>query len=499
MIYCVQGASQNREPLPISFPILSLPEITPFTLLGGPCRTVNAPRRTQRLRDRLHPRQLARLPHLPSAASGSADYETHLRRVHRLFGYRGVRRSFDDTVEAMLDDLLKVPPFAVAWPALLRLAREEHGTHLEPFLAQRLGGALARLSASNLGKILNDLTGLVSYGNAPLLAALAGQSDVAPRRLALAGIALLPAPLDPILMKPLRVLLLDRRLPEEAQVQTLAAVLPGIKDPMLVSELLDKLIDGVGKAQAVNRLHLLEDQTDSNPVLAAFSDRMQEQVRMSCPRCSVQMRRAPMIQHLWEEHRLVLDGLRVRDPWALIEDWLEACKANHNPELLTRCRVAAVKIDADGGLARLQRLLLAFGLGDPDARRTVLAEAREQHAGCCPWCFSLVPAPRESNVPPVNLRPGRLSARGYSVEINEFGVRTWLEVRTPNEIIYKGREPNRQITPRGTAFLASGPLVLVAFLFALVWPRAPIALRSGLWWCCWRHGPGRSQPHPLDV
>ena len=57
----------------------------------------------------------------------AAVYESHLRQLHRLFSYRGVRRSFDDTVEAMLDDLLKAPPVAVAWPALVRLVRDEHG------------------------------------------------------------------------------------------------------------------------------------------------------------------------------------------------------------------------------------------------------------------------------------------------------------------------------------------------------------------------------------
>ena len=52
---------------------------------------------------------------------------------------------------------------------------------------------------------------------------------------------------------------------------------------------------------------------------------------MSCPRCGVEMRRPAMIQHLWDEHRLVLDNLRVRDPWHVIEEWLDAYKAGHDP------------------------------------------------------------------------------------------------------------------------------------------------------------------------
>jgi hypothetical protein len=184
------------------------------------------------------------------------------------------------------------------------------------------------------------------------------------------------------------------------------------------------------------------------------------------------MRRAGMEQHLWNEHRLILDALRVRDPWNLIEEWLDACKERPDPELLARCQVAAAKIDPDAGPPRLTRLALARGLGDPATRRALLDEAREQHAACCPWCYSLVPLPHE--VPPlfVNLRPGRLSAHGYEVEIDERGVRPRLVIATPKGAIYRGLPPGRSWTCHGAALLAATPLVLVALVFALAWPVA---------------------------
>jgi hypothetical protein len=416
-----------------------------------------------------------------------SDYETHLRTVHHLYGYRGVRRTLDDTVEAMLDDLLTVPPFAVAWPALVRLARAEHGPRIETFLAGRLGAALARLPPELRGKALPELVRLVAPGNAPLIAALAGDREIASREFALAALGVLPGPLDPLLMRPLRALLLDRRLPEEMQLDVLAAVLPTLSEPALVQDFLEKFTSGLHKTKAVTLLRSLEQRIGQHPTLMAMCDELQEQVKMSCPRCGARLRRPAMTLHLWDEHRLVLDGLKVRDPWSLIEEWLDAAKANHDPELLERCRIAAAKID-DAGPARLQRLMLARGLADAEARRTVLAEAREHHAACCPWCFAEVTVPPEGRPLYVNFRPGRLSGGGYEVEIDERGLFTSVVVQIPADVLYRGSEPNRQFTSGGVGSLASGPIVLLAFLVALVWPTSagaplwPVAVLLTLAW-----------------
>jgi hypothetical protein len=175
-----------------------------------------------------------------------------------------------------------------------------------------------------------------------------------------------------------------------------------------------------------------------------------------------------MIRHLWEEHGLVLDGRRVRDPWAVIEDWVDAFRTRGNPEMLERCRTAAGRVDPEGGPARLRRLLLSRGVADAEARQAQLAEARQEHASCCPWCYALVPVPREAPAHELILRRGRLSARGYSVEVSERGLRPILDVRTPGRLIYRGPEPERGLTARGLALLLSGPLVLAALGCAAV-------------------------------
>jgi hypothetical protein len=158
----------------------------------------------------------------------------------------------------------------------------------------------------------------------------------------------------------------------------------------------------------------------------------------------------------------------VRDPWGVIEEWLDACKASADEALLERCRVAAARIDPEGGPVRLRRLALAHGVADADARRAVLAEAREQQAACCPWCFDLVPVPAERAAVHVNYRPGRLSGQGYEVEVDDRGVQTRLDVHTPVEVIHRGPEPERRLTGHGLALLFAGPLVLVGLLLAFV-------------------------------
>src|SRR6185437_12141046 len=107
-------------------------------------------------------------------------------------------------------------------------------------------------------------------------------------------------------------------------------------------------------------------------------------------------------------------------------------------------------------------LLLTQGIADEDARRGLTEEAAERHAACCPWCFGMVPVPRE--VPPLllNRYHGRLSTGGYRVEVSDCGLRTSLEIVTPTARIYEGREQGQLWTRRGAMMVFVGPLVLLA-------------------------------------
>src|SRR5207247_10579245 len=114
-----------------------------------------------------------------------------------------------------------------------------------------------------------------------------------------------------------------------------------------------------GTLRAVERLRALERQVGGADVLSARIAALEEQIRLRCPRCGLQLRRPEMIRHLWLQHQLVLADRRVREPWQLVEDWLEDYHRQRDAELLARCRAFGIHLDPEGGLRRVQRLSLA--------------------------------------------------------------------------------------------------------------------------------------------
>ena len=411
-----------------------------------------------------------------------AAFEAHLRQAHRIYQFRGVRRSFNDTFATLLDALIGVRPDAEAWRTLAAIAVENQGARADFFLATTLGQLLQRVPPERRGTVIDALGELIGASGATSLAlTLASDAEILARQLSLAVIAHLPRPIDPLLVPALHGLLLDRRLPVEAQFEALSAALQTVgPESSMAEELLQTLVSGLGKAKSIERLRRFESRFGSSAILQAMCARLEDRLRMNCPRCGTQLRRPEMIEHLWDEHRLLLDGRRVREPWSLIEEWIDLYHERQQLELLENCRTLAQRIDPDDGPRRLHRLLLSRGIADDEARRSLTREASEKHAACCPWCYSFVPVPRE--VPPLLLNQyrGRLSAGGYRVEVREDGMLTSLEIATPTTVIYRGREPGRLLTPLGAMVVFVGPLVLIALAWALGWiapesePLAPV-------------------------
>ncbi|HEV3263045.1 MAG TPA: hypothetical protein VG013_39795 [Gemmataceae bacterium] len=194
-------------------------------------------------------------------------------------------------------------------------------------------------------------------------------------------------------------------------------------------------------------------------------------IATGCPRCRVQLPQREMIKHLWLEHRLLFDEGAVRDPWQLIEEWIQKYCREGDPELLFRCRALAQRVDPPLGLMRVRRLFLAHGIDDAEARQTILAEARLRHACVCPGCYALVPAYEEAPVRPLNVARGRLSAVGYRIEVSDSHLLSRLEIETPAGSVFRGREPGRTLTRKGAMYLLVGPPVLLALAaaVALAW------------------------------
>ncbi len=399
----------------------------------------------------------------------------HLLQDHRLYEHRGQRRPLRDTLAAVLRELGEEPD-AVAWSALKALAEAEQPARADAQLATWLGLALARLPSERRRDGVRKLARVVARRKRArrLLAALAADDDPSARRLALALAARLPPPPDAALVKPLLPLLGDPRLPTTAVLAAAAALLKTTgRDDAAAAPVLEALTAGLGRSKSVRRLQRLEKGVGTFPALAEFRRRLEEQVRMRCPRCLLQMRRGEMIEHLWNEHRLVLDGRRVREPWQVIDGWLDRYQREATAELLDSCRVLAARADPENGPSRLRRLLLSRGLGGPEVRRQVLEDVARRRASLCPHCAGAVPVPGEAPEP-VNARGGRLSARGYRVEVSDRRLVPWLVVEGPGGAFYRGREPGRSWTRNGATLAAVGPFVLLALALAVGPFEAPL-------------------------
>jgi hypothetical protein len=345
-----------------------------------------------------------------------------------------------------------------------------HGSRAAFFIARSLGTGLERLPDAEREAAIAAVTNvLVAAGvSAALVAALASDDATAANALALAVLARLTPPLDPILFQPAQALLLDRRLPAEGQLVLAALLLRSVgPDDPLATDFLQALIVGRGRARSIDQLRELERRSGPHPAIEAACTRLEENLRMACPRCGMGLRRPDMIRHLWEEHRLVLDRRRVREPWSVIEDWIAVYLARPDPDLLERCRALAERIDPDHGVSQVHRLFLQRGIADAEARSTLSRDAAEAHAGLCPACYAQVPLPQDVAPFPIQQRGGRLSSRGYTVDVNERGLFTWLEVRSPKSVIYRGSEPGRRLTVSGAALALAGPWILMALVAAV--------------------------------
>lgn len=242
------------------------------------------------------------------------------------------------------------------------------------------------------------------------------------------------------------------------------------KDGPAAEEVFRSLIAGLGRGRSLQRLRELEERIGRSDALDRLRAELEDLKRMRCPRCQVELPRRDMIGHLWHNHRLVLDGLRVRDPWNLIEEWVDQYQNGGHPGLLDRCRTFAEQLDAVGGPLRLHRITLSHGIVDPEARSALLAHAKQQRSSLCPHCLALVPAPLELPIRPLNLWRGRISGRGYRVEVSDRKLFYRLEIETPQRVLHRGRDPETRLTQRGAVVLFAGPLVLLALIVALGLP-----------------------------
>src|SRR5262249_29193687 len=151
-----------------------------------------------------------------------------------------------------------------------------------------------------------------------------------------------------------------------------------------------------------DRLRRLEQLTGKATAIDELCTRLEEKIRLRCPRCDTQARRKEMIRHLWTAHSLLLYGRRVREPWQLVEDLILEYQARGDAQLLERCRPLGEFLDPARGLERVYRVSLAKGLHDVEAREALLNQARQGRGSLCPHCYAFVPVPPDAAPRPLD-------------------------------------------------------------------------------------------------
>jgi hypothetical protein len=160
-----------------------------------------------------------------------------------------------------------------------------------------------------------------------------------------------------------------------------------------------------------------------------------------------------MAVHLWDRHRRLLVGRRVRRPWRLIDRWMRS---------------------GGGRLAAHRRLLRMGGINDGSLAE-LRREARRRRTGLCPRCYddiTLDPRvfPSPDDVSPLVLSHGRLTGSGFVLETVPTFTGPRLRIETPGGLLFDGPEPGAPRRPR-KRLLPAIP-VAIAVLLAAVMPPA---------------------------
>jgi hypothetical protein len=420
---------------------------------------------------RLQDEQIVTCPEC-AAPVRHGDIETHLRRAHEVYEFRGVRRSFEATRDVLVRAVCSTPPDARAWQSLRGLAADLHPQGAERQLVAWLYQYLRGLDSNQRGTAVVGLAEAMAAGGGaeeilPILLAPAKSTgfEQLGRRLALELAGRLPPPVPDTMIESVKPLLAVKELPRKGRQRAAAALLrtTGPAGPA-AREVLQAYVAGSGKLRAIDKLHQLEQRFGPAPAIDELCRALEDEVRMSCPRCPTQLRKKDMVRHLWDRHRLVLDGQRVREPWRVLEDWAVDYGLEKDPDLLRRSRELAVRVDPEDGLNRLHRVMLRRGLQDREILAALVAQARARSAGLCPHCYHFIPCPEPEWPAPLTLEDDVLEGYGYRLEVSDGGLAPSLRIESPEEVLYANREPGRGLTRLGAMAFLILPVVMLTFM-----------------------------------
>jgi hypothetical protein len=390
------------------------------------------------------------------------DLELHLRRAHQVFQFRGGRKPYIETRESILAAVCAPPPDLAAWRSLTTLAEDKHPGEVERYLVVWLYQYLRSLPAEQLGPSIAAVAEVVvnSGAHSSLMPHFTGASKNASWELLGQNVALeictrLTGRMPPALVHSVIPFLDHRDLPRRARENATLALLRGIgKDDALAIDVLHAFVAQTSKKRAVEKLQQLEQRFGHSSVLDAAMKEVDDEIRVSCPRCPTELRKKEMVAHLWDRHRLYLDGQRAREPWRVIEDWVVDYGLEKDPQVFQNCRELALRDDPYHGLTRLNRLLFRRGLRDRELLSELRTQARDQNATLCPHCSAAVPIAEQPTIKPLHFESARLEGYGYLLEVSDRGLFPSLRIESPDTILYQGREPGRSVTRLGALLFA---------------------------------------------
>src|SRR5262249_20859237 len=152
------------------------------------------------------------------------DLETHLRRAHEVFQFRGLRPDYEATRASMIEAVSSARPDPQAFRALDALARDRHPDKSEAHVVNWICHRIRGMPKERRGSVIHAVAQTLADAgdSAPWLSALARPMKVTEleptaRLLALATASRLSHPLAEEGLGPLKPLLTDKALPRQAR------------------------------------------------------------------------------------------------------------------------------------------------------------------------------------------------------------------------------------------------------------------------------------------
>jgi hypothetical protein len=287
-----------------------------------------------------------------------------------VYDFRGVSRSWEDTLRYACQCLFAPVPDPEAARSYLRIAAERLG---QEAAADRLARALAEEAARPGEDFRSPAWAGLQHAIAQVPAAQAITmclltADL-PRaaELGLGIFTVLREPPERRVVEGVVGRLTDPAVPVGVRLDALVVVLRLYRQDEDFSARVAEWF-GLGipdRFQAIELLRQAEERTGKLRAIDSACRAIRERIRFRCPRCSLVLTAPHMARHLWEEHRLILDGQRCREPWTMVRELLDDYRADRNPEHLRRALEISRQADPVQGGQRFAGAAREKGVNGP--------------------------------------------------------------------------------------------------------------------------------------